>query len=249
MDVRWDSVAQKQAERLEEYLGCPCTWIPSMTEDRPILEAYREARKRGEREGFWPLLISMWNSRWFLDFAVYRRQSREELLSAPLPDGREVVRRRLRDWRAEITSEDPSLNWREDVLGKVEGGKPRTRLSGFWDCRHVETAPLVLAEIPAKNPWEVFAWLPFGGWNECPQDLEHMAVAKYWFEKYGAVPALAAHGVAEYVLPAPIPRERAMEAALEHYGYCADIVDQSFETVGALADGLPQSTVWYFWWD
>ncbi|MCI9242614.1 MAG: DUF4253 domain-containing protein, partial [Lawsonibacter sp.] len=78
---------------------------------------------------------------------------------------------------------------------------------------------------------------------------EHMAVAKYWFEKYGAVPALAAHGVAEYVLPAPIPRERAMEAALEHYGYCADIVDQIFETVGALADGLPQSTVWYFWWD
>ena len=249
MHVRWDSVARKQAERLEEYLGCPCAWIPSMTEDRPILEAYREARKRGEREGFWPLLISMWNSRWFLDFAVYRRQSREELLSAPLPDGREVVRRRLRDWRAEITAEDPSLNWREDVLGKMEGGKPRTRLSGFWDYRHVETAPLVLAEIPAKNPWEVFAWLPFGGWNECPQDLEHMAVAKYWFEKYGAVPALAAHGVAEYVLPAPIPRERAMEAALEQYGYCADIVDQIFETVGALADGLPQSTVWYFWWD
>ena len=53
--MRWDSVAQKQAERLEEYLGCPCTWIPSMTEDRPILEAYREARKRGEREGFWTL--------------------------------------------------------------------------------------------------------------------------------------------------------------------------------------------------
>ena len=28
-----------------------------------------------------------------------------------------------------------------------------------------------------------------------------------------------------------------------------NIVDQIFETVGALADGLPQSTVWYFWWD
>ena len=41
--MRWDSVARKQAERLEEYLGCPCAWIPSMTEDRPILEAYREA--------------------------------------------------------------------------------------------------------------------------------------------------------------------------------------------------------------
>lgn len=249
MDVRWDSVAQKQAERLEEYLGCPCTWIPSMTEDRPILEAYREARKRGEREGFWPLLISMWNSRCFLDFAALRRQSREELLSALLPDGREVVRRRLQDWRAEITAEDPSLNWREDILGKVEGGKPRTRLSGFWDYRHVETAPLVLAEIPAKNPWEVFAWLPFGGWNECPQDLEHMAVAKYWFEKYGAVPALMTHDVLEYSLPAPVSQEKAMEVAWEQFTYCSDIVEQGVGTVGRLADGLAQSKFWYFWWD
>lgn len=249
MDVRWDSVAQKQAERLEEYLGCPYTWIPSMTEDRPILEAYREARKRGEREGFWPLLISMWNSRCFLDFAALRRQSREELLSAPLPDGREVVRRRLQDWRAEITAEDPSLNWREDILGKVEGGKPRTRLSGFWDYRHVETAPLVLAEIPAKNPWEVFAWLPFGGWNDCPQDLEHMAVAKYWFEKYGAVPALMTHDVLEYSLPAPVSQEKAMEVAWEQFTYCSDIVEQGVGTVGRLADGLAQSKFWYFWWD
>ena len=28
--------------------------------------------------------------------------------------------------------------------------------------------PLVLAEIPVSRPWEIFAWLPFGGWNECP---------------------------------------------------------------------------------
>ena len=30
------------------------------------------------------------------------------------------------------------------------------------------TYPLILAKIPVKNPWEIFAYLPFGNWNECP---------------------------------------------------------------------------------
>ena len=52
------------------------------------------------------------------------------------------------------------------------------------------TCPLILAKIPVKSPWEIFAYLPFGNWNECPDTPELMAVAKYWFEQHGAVPAL-----------------------------------------------------------
>ena len=45
--------------------------------------------------------------------------------------------------------------------------------------------------------------------------------------------------------------QKIMEAAVEQYGFCPDIVDQEQEdpTVGNLADVLWQSTVWYFWWD
>ena len=51
------------------------------------------------------------------------------------------------------------------------------------------TYPLILAKIPVKNPWEIFAYLPFGNWNDCPDTPDLMAAAKYWFEQYGAVPA------------------------------------------------------------
>ena len=42
-----------------------------------------------------------------------------------------------------------------------------------------------------------------------------------------------------------------MDAAVEQYGFCPDVIDQGPEeaTVVALADVLRQSTVWYFWWD
>ena len=78
-----------------------------------------------------------------------------------------------------------------------------------------------------------------------------MAAAKYWFEQYGAAPAAISHDELEFLLPAPVPAEKAMDAAVELYGFCPDIIDQGPEdaTVGALADVLRQSTVWYFWWD
>ena len=76
---------------------------------------------------------------------------------------------------------------------------------------------------------------PFGNWNECPDTPELMAAAKYWFEQYGAVPAAITHDVLEFRLPAPVPEEKALEAAAEQYGFCPDVVEQGPEeaTVGA----------------
>ncbi|WP_338125829.1 DUF4253 domain-containing protein [Pseudoflavonifractor phocaeensis] len=98
---------------------------------------------------------------------------------------------------------------------------------------------------------ELAGYLPFGDWNECPDTQSLMAVAKYWFEQYGAVPAVMTHDELEFLLPTPVSQEKAMDAAVEQYGFCPDVIDQGPEeaTVGALADVLRQSTVWYFWWD
>ena len=76
-----------------------------------------------------------------------------------------------------------------------------------------------------------------------------MAVAKYWFEQYGAVPAAMSHDELEFELPSPIPKEKAMEVAVEQYGFCPDLDQNEDGSIGSLADVLWQSTVWYFWWD
>ena len=96
------------------------------------------------------------------------------------------------------------------------------------------TYPLILAKIPVKNPWEIFAYLPFGGWNECPNTPELMAVAKYWFEQHGAVPAAMSHDELEFLLLAPVSEEKAMDAAVELYGFCPDVIDQGGDPPWAL---------------
>lgn len=243
--MRGQSTVEEQVDQLKEYLGCPCTYFPPMADDQPIMAAYRQARVRGEKEGFLPMLVAV--DELLLECLEDADQARAELLAAPLESGEEFLQKWLKEMKEELEEDEPDY-W-EQLIGEVAGGEGIDRFLSIWDYSGKQTIPIVLAEIPVKNPWEVFAYLPFGGWNECPTNEEHMAVAKYWFEKYGAVPALMTHDVLEYSLPAPVSQEKAMEVAWEQFTYCSDIVEQGVGTVGRLADGLAQSKFWYFWWD
>ena len=245
--MRGQYTIEEQAEQLKEYLGCPCTYFPPMADDQPILDAYRQARVRGEKEGFLPMLVAV--DELLLECLEDADQVRAKLLAAPLESGEEFLQKWLKEIKEELGEDEPDY-W-EQLMGEVSDGEGIDRFLSIWDYGGKQTIPIVLAEIPVKHPWEVFAYLPFGGWNECPANEEHMAVAKYWFEKYGAFPALMTHDVLEYGLPTVygIPREQALDLALEQYAYCNDIVDQGVETIGRLADGLSKSFYWYFWWD
>ncbi len=253
------------AQAIMEYLDCECTYFPSMKDDDPIMAAYNYAKRDSAQEGFVPVLIKaddetlleclVMNADPENDADIYEfdpkavTEYRKKMLSAPIKDGTAVMEELIGQRKEE--AEDDDMDWDEEVLGEMEGGYDNDRFSCYWNSDNDMTYPLILAKIPVKNPWEIFAYLPFGNWNDCPDTPELMAAAKYWFEQYGAVPAAMSHDELEFLLPAPIPKEKAMEVALEQYGFCPDIVDQEPEdaTVGALADVLRQSTVWYFWWD
>ena len=254
------------AEAMMEYLDCECTYFPSMTDDDPIMSAYNYAKRESIKEGFVPVLIKaddeiLWeclimnsdpDSDGEDDFAFDPdkvAEYRKKMLSAPVENSKAVLEEMIGQRKEE--AEDDDMDWDEEILGEMEGGYDNRRFSSYWNSDNNMTYPLILAKIPVKNPWEIFAYLPFGGWNECPNTPELMAVAKYWFEQHGAVPAAMSHDELEFLLPAPVPEEKAMDAAVELYGFCPDVIDQGPEdaTVGALADVLRQSTVWYFWWD
>ncbi len=253
------------ARALMEYLDCECTYFPSMKDDDPIMAAYGYAKRDSAQEGFVPVLIRaddetlleclVMNADPKNDADIYEfdlktvTEYRKKILSTPIKDGTAVMDELIGQRKEE--AEDDDMDWDEEILGEMEDGYENNRISCYWDSDTDMTHPLILAKIPVKNPWEIFAYLPFGNWNDCPDTPELMAAAKYWFEQYGAVPAAMSHDELEFLLPAPVHKEKAMDAAVELYGFCPDVIDQGPEdaTVGALADVLRQSTVWYLWWD
>lgn len=251
------------AQAIMEYLDCECTYFPSMADDDPIMSAYSYARRLGVREGFVPVLIQaddetqleclVMNAAPEHDADFYEfdlktvEEYRKKMLSAPVKDGKAILEELTGQRKEE--AEDDDLDWEEEVLGEMEGGEPNDRFANYWNDDTGMTYPLILAKIPVKNPWEIFAYLPFGNWNECPDTPDLMAVAKYWFEQHGAIPAAMSHDELEFELPTPISKERAMEVAVEQYGFCPDLDQNEDGSIGSLADVLWQSTVWYFWWD
>ena len=251
------------AQAIMEYLDCECTYFPSMADDDPIMSAYSYAQRLGVREGFVPVLIQA-DDETLLECLVMNADSehdadfyefdlktvteyRKKVLSAPIKDGKAILEELTGQRKEE--AEDDDLDWDEEVLGEMEGGEPNDRFANYWNDDTGMTYPLILAKIPVKNPWEIFAYLPFGNWNECPDTPDLMAVAKYWFEQHGAIPAAMSHDELEFELPTPISKERAMEVAVEQYGFCPDLDQNEDGSIGSLADVLWQSTVWYFWWD
>lgn len=107
-----------------------------------------------------------------------------------------------------------------------------------------------VAKIPTAQPCEVPAFLKMGGWNACPSTEEHVAVWRYWQEKYGAEILCISGDVMEATVSRPpVEKEDCYALAREQFAFCDDLVTQGMGSIDALASALRGSKGWYFWWD
>lgn len=248
-------------DQVVAYLNCECQLYYPLQDDDMIMDAYQKACIEGRSEGFVPMLLSA-NDETLLECFLMNvaneddpidslavKNFREKMLNMPMLDGQEVLQAMIEDRKVEAA--DDEMIWESEIIGECRGGCAQNRYLALWDYGTRYTYPIILAKIPVKNPWEVFAYLPFGAWNECPDIAELMACTKLWYEKYGAIPVMMTYDQLEFRLDKPISSEEATAVALQHYGFCPDVIEQAGDEggVGRLADQLSKSKVWSFWWD
>lgn len=240
------------AQQMMEMLGCPCKHFPKGSDPQKIINAYDDTFAKREMGGYTPMIIAC-DHIVLLDIIEENATTAEELkayhdklLVSQQFDVQKWFTERLAYWKDEMGE-----SWNETVSDiACENGDISKSLSGFMDFgKPRESEECILALIPTNEPWEVFAWLPFGGWNECPMPEEMLWIAKYWYERYGAIPAVMSHDVVEFSAPPIKDKDTALGLALEQFAFCQDIVFQGVDTIGRLAGGLTQSSVWFFWWD
>lgn len=240
------------ARKLIEMLACPCEHFPKGTDPQKVLNAYDDAFAKREMGGYTPMIIVcsdviLENFGDVSTTAEELKENHDKLLKSERFDVQKWFAERLADWKFEMGKED----WNETV-GEIESqdGDVSKGFSGFMDYGNPHRSEeCILAKIPTSEPWEVFAWLPFGGWNDCPMPEEIIWIAKYFYERYHAIPAVMTHDVLEFSAPPVKDKDTALGLALEQFAFCQDIVFQGVDTIGRLAGGLTQSSVWFFWWD
>lgn len=276
-EISGETEPSELAQVMMRYLHCECQYFPPMRDDDPITAALGYAQRLGVREGFVPVLVVVDDILWeclsvnsdseqedtegYGFDAEQVEKYRKAMLSLPVEEGKKILERLIdqrreehmdwADWSVLTEDDDEDTEWLNEILGEIKETAPQNGFLSYWDFETNMTLPLILAKIPVKNPWEVFAYLPFGGWNECPDTAQLMAVAKYWYQEHGAIPAVMTHDVLEFLLPAPVSEKKAEELAREQYGLCPDVVgrEEGEDVIQNLADTLQQSDKWYFWWD
>ena len=233
------------ASRYSDFLGCRCETFEFMSGPQ-VAKVYREKLEEGRKKGFYPVIFTpeFFNhvcenaSGDFSSEETARKRRIEEALKVDFPCVLAHYLKIMHDnhTKEELTTKgdccmDPTTPSEVEMMLVGEPGEM-----------------LILAEIPATHPWEIFAWLPFGGWNECPDWKDHVAFARHWYERNGAVPATFRQDSVEYYVKTPVPEDDASALALEQYAYCPDVVDQG-EPLPELQEELTDSRVWFFWWD
>ena len=167
-------------------------------------------------------------------------------LNTPLEDAETILKNRFEETK-ELYTSDGDIDWDNDMIAWGKESAECDELSSIILSQSDNI--LCFVDVPVQSVYDVFCYLPFGG-DESPEPLEHRSIAKYWFEKYGAVPCFMSGDVLQFYVKRPVEEEEETKAlALQQFGFCSDIVTQGCETVQNLASTLKGSRYWYFWWD
>lgn len=260
--MKWPRREPELVELFKRYLDCPFRLFMPQPDIHKHMAAYKRAWKTGKTHGFVPVFISVSGTEHLLEMLVSNAEPelddikkfspervaayRKNLLETPLPDADEILKKAAGGMNLYEEAEEFGIVEAEKILHNE-----------FWSLfgsanEFSENPPakqVMLAKIPVQNPWEVFAWLPMGNWNCAPGPLEMMAVAKSWYERFGAVPAAVSGDEVEFYMDTPAGRGRTKAEletlAFEHYAFAPDtweseLIDTSY---------LKKCRYWYFWWD
>ncbi|MBO7607602.1 MAG: DUF4253 domain-containing protein [Paludibacteraceae bacterium] len=167
-------------------------------------------------------------------------------LNAPLEDAESILKNRFEETKETYTS-DGDIDWDNEIIAWGNESSECDTLDSLILSQSDNL--LCFVDVPVQSASDVFCYLPFGG-AESPEPQEHRSIAKYWFDKYGAVPCFMSGDVLQFYVKQPVKEEEEVKAlALQQFGFCSDIVTQGCETVQNLATSLKNSRFWYFWWD
>lgn len=249
-----DEHCSEAARDIIKYINCPHKIISKENTEEDVNREYDEAFIRGKSEGFVPVLVPADETlaEWFGMDDSDENYAKEKIIESEKnseKSGGEL----LDEWYNQYIEDfyEDYEKGEAEFKGEFDDKYDINSLSSFGDF-HGGIEETILFEIPVKNPWEVIAWIPFGGWNECPAPVEMITICHDWYDKYKAVPAAITHDQLEFIVEEPISdEETAWKVAKQHYAFCTDRVDQCTETgtLGEVAGSILNSKVWYFWWD
>lgn len=233
----------------KEIFGCEAELISGRADGKEITELYLKAYAESKDKGYVPVVVYVDSVlEEFINFKLEdtdRESFISSALSAERTDGKTLFEERYAElseyYGEELTAIDGSYIDEMLSLG-INTGKFLLSGEQFYE------GAMYLVKVPAENPHEIFAWLPFCGWNDCPDVNDMMSMCEYWYKEYGAVPAQITHDTLTFYLSDPVTdKETAVKAAKEQFVMSSEVIGMG--GIGSYVLMTMNSNIWTFWWD
>ncbi len=234
---------------LLEYLDCEYSYIGSGDDQQALTKAYYAALEKGKSEGYTPVIV---NCNRILAEAIAvnigvgdgeldadaGKAYREAFFAKELPDAGEILSRR----REEFSFLLDSFDYEGMGMMPSEGMSNTETIFGSPDMEEA-----VIVHIPTDEPWKIFAWLPFGGFNDCPTNEELSSLVKYWHEQYEVYPAYVSYDTLEFHVEKPVEGDALSSVTADHIAVCPTIAEYVPPSMYAMT--IDGDDMWSFWWD
>jgi Domain of unknown function (DUF4253) len=218
---------------------------------------WQRLRAAHEAVRHWPVLLDPDAPSYFTERDAAARGDNDaaalsELLDkASRLDGQQL----LAEWgrrRLEVFGEEVARHARDELHGRgVWPSGPRRQPKLLYSLARGDTREVLVALVPAQAPWEIPAVIGYGGWNRYPDPEDHVAILRYWNDRYGAeLVAMTGTTVELTVRRPPRTRPQALALAWEYFVYNDGYYDYyGAEDITQLAAGLLGADTWIAWWD
>lgn len=135
------------------------------------------------------------------------------------------------------------------LFSEWENGKSKIKSYEAYNDLYVLSDNIYLAMIPSEHPYDVFAYIPMGNFNECPNNDKLLAIFQHWYEEYGVIPAIITYDSVHIALSKPLSDDEIEQLAEEILLLNLETQYSAYSTKEDLVKGLKHSKYWMFWWD
>lgn len=167
---------KESTQRIIDCVNCPYQVFGGENMAEDAKRSYHDAMKRGRKEKFMPLLVisddilaetlEALKEDSYSKEKVIRQQETD--IEQELKERYEEIAERCQEMDEEEMREEWYWQTGEDFDDAFEEfGETVSEFSSFYLSSDEGEEETILFEIPVENPWEVIAWVPMGGWNEC----------------------------------------------------------------------------------
>ncbi|MDR0434129.1 MAG: hypothetical protein LBH21_03580 [Gracilibacteraceae bacterium] len=153
---------------ITDFLGCDYELFKDAANDEAVTKRYNELVEEGRRDGFFPLIIAGADDVLAETFEMALEDAECENTPEGVAAFRESVLREAEDVDAQAFLAERLAEYMETYGEEIRGDfmefEPNDCFIaiGGGGRPHAE---LIIAKIPAKNPWELAAWVPMDGYN------------------------------------------------------------------------------------